>query len=204
MTFQKLKKSLFLIGVLVFSLLSLGGAEAYKSIPPSLKVEVYKVKIKVPVPPKIINDQYLTHLHTLARDNNVPILLVYKLIDRESRWRQSAVGYNKNSKGEVISYDIGMCQLNSRYVPWMIKTFGNKNKKYDVAKNAYHNAEIGVRYLAYLYDRFQDWKLAVMAYNCGPVPVMDGTIPLKTLQYGNDIVPVDGWWSEPENVELVS
>ncbi len=165
--------------------------------------KVIPIFVSIPVPPETVSKKLISYINTIADKYGVPRLLVYKLIIKESGWLQKARNYNYDSvTGKLLSIDIGVMQLNSNYVDWMIKTFGDKNIIYDVRSNAYHNVEIGIKYLAWLYKRMQSWRLAVMAYNCGPTNVQNGNIPVRTLQYANYIVPVENWWEGPENVVL--
>jgi hypothetical protein len=203
MIFQKLKKTVFFIMIVLVYVLSLGSSVGFSQPVVHAPFTPAKVRIVLSSPPDFIPQRYVEFLYGMCKKYEVPYLMVYKLIETESEWKQIAVNENLDKNGNVVSIDVGRMQLNSKSVKWMIEKFGKKWKKYDIVNNAYDNTEIGVRYLAHLYSIFKDWKLAVMAYNCGPTAVLNNCIPARTLKYGDVIVPVDFWWEVPDNVELV-
>jgi len=55
------------------------------------------------------------------------------------------------------------------------------------------NISQGVRYLATQYNRFNDWNMAITAYNSGPGNVLRGTIPFESKRF---LKWVGGMWAE--------
>jgi soluble lytic murein transglycosylase-like protein len=94
----------------------------------------------------------------------VPASLAIAVAERESGFRQSAVG---------TSGEIGVFQL----MPAAASDMGVNRESLD------GNIEGGVRYLRSMFDQFGDWGTALAAYNAGPGNVSRGVIPDSTKQY---------------------
>ena len=199
-------KKVSVVSIVVLScVLTLGGTNVYQNtpIPPKLITHVVKLKVTIPIPPKFIKDEYLSYLSKTCKDNNVPLLLVYKLIQKESTWRQSAIHHNLDAWDRKLSEDVGMFQLNSKYHKWLVKSFGRPYHHYRLYSSSYDNTEIGVKYLASLFNYYHNWKLAVMAFNCGPTKVDAKLASQRTIDYANEIVPYTEWWNNNEQIELL-
>ena len=95
---------------------------------------------------------YLEHARAAARKHGVPEDLFLKLVHRESGWNPGAV----SPKGAT-----GLAQL----MPGTADNLG-----VNIA-DPLENLEGGARYLRMMYDRFGDWRLALAAYNAGPLAV---------------------------------
>jgi hypothetical protein len=113
----------------------------------------------------------LKHLENLSKKFNVPLNVIQAIVNHESGWKPDAIGRNKGSE------DIGLMQLNSRYIDDFEKRFWkHSNLDFD-PKNVFHNAEVGVAYLADLHKQTHDnkyWERSIMAYNIGPTAVNKG------------------------------
>jgi soluble lytic murein transglycosylase-like protein len=109
-----------------------------------------------------------THLATArdaARIHSIPEELFLRLIQQESGWNPGAI----SSKGAM-----GLAQL----MPATARLL-------DVdASDPGQNLEGGARYLRQMFDRFGSWKLALAAYNAGPLAVEKyrGVPPYKETQ----------------------
>ncbi len=92
----------------------------------------------------------------------MPEDLFLRLVQRESGWNIHAV----SSKGAT-----GLAQL----MPGTAETLG-----VDIS-DPQQNLEGGARYLRMMFDRFGTWKLALAAYNAGPLAVEehDGIPPYE-------------------------
>jgi len=102
------------------------------------------------------------HALSMAKKYNVPPELVIGLGTQESRWTEDA-----RSKVGAIGY--------MQLMPGTAKELGVD------PTDPKQNIEGGVKYLAQMYKRFGDWKLAIQAYNAGPgnVRKYKGKIPFK-------------------------
>ncbi len=103
--------------------------------------------------------EFLEVAKEVARRHNVPEDLFLRLVQQESGWNPSAVSV----KGAT-----GLAQL----MPDTARFLG-----VDMNDPA-ENLEGGARYLRMMYDRFGSWRLALAAYNAGPLAVEEhGGIP---------------------------
>lgn len=103
--------------------------------------------------------EYLEVAKAAARKHNVPEDLFLRLVQQESGWNPSAV----SPKGAT-----GLAQL----MPDTARLL-----RVDI-DDPEENLEGGARYLRMMYDRFGSWRLALAAYNAGPMAVEEhGGIP---------------------------
>jgi soluble lytic murein transglycosylase-like protein len=116
-----------------------------------------------------------------ASSLEIPLALIYSLIQKESNWNPRAVS-PKNPNG---SRDYGLMQLSSsNFDRFEIKY---KPRQSYTSRNIYDNVEAGASYLKEMYDTFGSWNAAVAAYNCGPNRYKTGKIPESTKRYVDDI-----------------
>jgi soluble lytic murein transglycosylase-like protein len=111
--------------------------------------------------------QYLQTAKAAAARHGVPEDLFLRLVQQESGWNPGAV----SPKGAT-----GLAQL----MPDTAAHLG-----VDI-NDPIQNLEGGARYLRMMYDRFGTWKLALAAYNAGPIAVdqHDGIPPYQeTVAY---------------------
>lgn len=105
------------------------------------------------------NGAYLEVARTVARKHGIPEDTFLRLVQQESGWNDGAVS-PKGAKG--------LAQL----MPGTAAHLG-----VDI-NDPKQNLEGGARYLRMMYDRFGSWRLALAAYNAGPVAVeKHGGIP---------------------------
>jgi soluble lytic murein transglycosylase-like protein len=103
--------------------------------------------------------EYLEAAKAAARRHSVPEDLFLRLVQQESGWNPGAV----SPKGAT-----GLAQL----MPGTASLLGVD------AADPMQNLDGGARYLKMMYDRFGTWKLALAAYNAGPLAVEEsGGIP---------------------------
>ena len=95
---------------------------------------------------------YLEMARAAARKHGVPEEMFLRLIQQESGWNNGAV----SNKGAL-----GLAQL----MPGTAKLMG-----VDPAVPQ-QNLDGGARYLKMMYDKFGSWRLALAAYNAGPLAV---------------------------------
>ena len=96
--------------------------------------------------------EYLTVARAAAVKHGIPEDLFLRLVQKESGWNPQAV----SPKGAT-----GLAQL----MPDTAARLGVDPT--DPVDNLYG----GARYLRMMYDRFGDWRLALAAYNAGPLAV---------------------------------
>jgi len=96
--------------------------------------------------------EYLEVAKAAARKHDIPEDLFLRLVQQESGWNPSAV----SPKGAT-----GLAQL----MPDTARLL-----RVDINDPA-ENLEGGARYLRMMYDRFGSWRLALAAYNAGPMAV---------------------------------
>ncbi|MEN9410216.1 MAG: hypothetical protein RL216_2190 [Pseudomonadota bacterium] len=96
--------------------------------------------------------EYLEVAKAAARKHDVPEDLFLRLVQQESGWNPSAV----SPKGAT-----GLAQL----MPDTARLL-----RVDI-NDPEENLEGGARYLRMMYDRFGSWRLALAAYNAGPLAV---------------------------------
>jgi soluble lytic murein transglycosylase-like protein len=96
--------------------------------------------------------EYLEVAKAAARRHNIPEDLFLRLVQQESGWNAGAV----SPKGAT-----GLAQL----MPDTARLL-----RVDI-NDPEENLEGGARYLRMMYDRFGSWRLALAAYNAGPMAV---------------------------------
>lgn len=171
--------------------------------PPPIPVEQEVIKIKYPEPPKSFDTKLKLFIISQCNENGVPYLLVFKLIEKESQWDMYSKGYNLDSKGQVLSIDYGLMQINSANLaifPVLYRDEERLASSYNIKSNPYDNAEVGIKHLKDLYTQFHSWQDAVAAYNGGSYRVLRGKVRESTKNYVLYICPVDLWWEFPSNV----
>ncbi len=109
--------------------------------------------------------EYLEVARAAARKHGVPEEMFLRLVQQESGWNPGAV----SPKGAT-----GLAQL----MPDTARLVGA-----DI-NDPQANLEGGARYLKMMYDRFGNWKLALAAYNAGPLAVQkhNGVPPYEETQ----------------------
>lgn len=129
-----------------------------------VKVAAFKGKYK---------GEYLDIAKAAAAKHGIPENLFLRLIQQESGWNAGAV----SPKGAT-----GLAQL----MPGTADLLG-----VDI-NDPTQNIEGGARYLAMMHDKFGSWKLALAAYNAGPLAVEkhDGVPPYAETQ--NYVVAILG------------
>ncbi len=108
---------------------------------------------------------YLPEARAAARKHGVPEDLFLRLVQQESGWNPKAVSH----KGAI-----GLAQL----MP------ATARKLRVDPRDPKQNLDGGARYLAQQYRTFQDWRLALAAYNAGPGAVKKhgGVPPYRETQ----------------------
>lgn len=73
------------------------------------------------------------------KSHNIDLILTF---ERESGLRKNAVNYNRDKKGNILSSDIGFCQLNNQYHKQFLESedFKDTYKQLDYCMEVYKNA----------------------------------------------------------------
>jgi soluble lytic murein transglycosylase-like protein len=100
-----------------------------------------------------ISDELQDYIFELCNEENVPVSLVLSMISTESQFEPTAI----SSTG-----DWGLMQINECNHSWL-------EKKYDVSDflDPYENVYCGIKIIGQLLDKYEDYHLALMAYNMG-------------------------------------
>lgn len=129
----------------------------------------------------IIPREYRNFIRSLNLDLSPS--LIYALVHYESWWYPTAVGYNPNG-----TRDLGLMQLNSRYMHYFAAAHYTQNDPFDPF-NPYHNLEVGLKHFASLLAYYEgDLTYALSAYNAGRYAVDRGHIPISTQSYRTRII----------------
>ncbi len=89
--------------------------------------------------------------------------IVLGVIDRESKFNSNAINHNTNG-----SVDRGLMQINSGTAPWLWSiVFSNEPYNYKKLFNPEKNIQLGIWYLNYLLEKYNNEHMALTAYNRG-------------------------------------
>lgn len=117
------------------------------------------------------------------KDLELTILFCSLLIQENA-----AMNYNAKSKmNRNGTCDLGLWQLNSRYVDEFVNNYWDSDEEFDVY-NWEHNTYIAVRHLQWLAGKFyNDYKKTITAYNAGINNVLKDTTPSSSIAYQEQI-----------------
>lgn len=113
---------------------------------------------------------------TLNVEYQIPLYSLLRLIEIESGYNPNKTSRNRNG-----TFDYGLMQLNSKYIPdyeWRYNQ-GKKIKRF----NPVVSLRVGMKKLHHLYTILGEWEGAFAAYNCGLSRYNTGKLPLSTQQY---------------------
>lgn len=120
-------------------------------------------------------------IYQIGLSYGVPVSVTRQLMYEESRGEPKAVSH-ATSEGYVSR---GLFQIYTRpdYLDWILWKFWKSEKPFDI-ENPIDNAEVALKYLAWLHDRFGNWYEALCYYNCGNIV----NCPKSTKAYAKRIV----------------
>lgn len=115
----------------------------------------------------------------ICEKENADPKVIAAIVNKESGFNPDAISPGK---------DIGLMQLNRKYIPWFITKFWDRKEKFD-PMNPEHNAIVGIRYYQSLLKMFNgDKEKALQAYNQGPTAVKEGRVVRRAIAYAKDIM----------------
>lgn len=123
----------------------------------------------------------LSLVFEIAVANNVPPRLAQGVLLAEN-WALDP---------EAVSHtgDLGLMQLNPKYIPWFLDKFWDRDSEDFDVFNPRHNTIVACKYLRWISDSYNmNWLEVVQAYNCGPTRVLSGDIPQSTLTYSENVM----------------
>lgn len=128
-------------------------------------------------------EEYLPYIAQMETEYGIPTDLLARIAYQECSWRTEVISGQVSSPAGAI----GMFQLMPQFFPGA-----------GISWRA--DAETAARYLIVLHRKFQDWQLAVAAYDWGPGNIekhlLDGIqLPQETTNYVVNVftdVPIGG------------
>jgi len=154
------------------------GKEKGKVVAVDFSTEVFTVDEREPkykVMPRELSNYICDMSEELGLDSD---LVVAILMRENPEFNPEATHRNENG-----TIDVGMFQLNDRYL-WT--EFKNDYWFDNLELNPYnwkHNTYIALHHLRYLQDKFKIQDDVIMAYNGGKGAVMNGTVKPSTFNY---------------------
>lgn len=144
-------------------------------------LEATNVSLQIPEKNYDVNTIH-TMVAEICNKEHVSFDIIKEIIKNESDWKLDALGVNAKSK------DIGLMQLNSRYIKWFVEKFWDSKRELNPTIPR-DNVTLGIRYFKWLLKVFHnDTEKALMAYNAGPTAVLNDKIPKNSIAYAKRIL----------------
>lgn len=130
------------------------------------------------------NEILIAYIQQRAAIYKLPVRMIYRMIEVESRWNMADSG-QLVGEGMVMGRtgDCGLMQVRVPTAQFIMNDPSITAEQ--LATDHILNVECGMKYIAYLRDRYKNMKLALTAYNRGPAKVN------KSLAMG--ISPYNGY-----------
>lgn len=166
----------FMISAVVFGYSI--GVKKEKKIAVDSTVRTFSVDEREPKY-KVMPKELSNYICDMSEELGIDSDLVVAILMRENpEFNPDATHRNENG-----TIDVGMFQLNDRYL-WT--EFKNDYWFENIELNPYnwkHNTYIALHHIKYLQDKFKIQDDVIMAYNGGKGAVMNGTIKPSTFNY---------------------
>lgn len=147
---SKRNKHTYKIAVILFVILLF-------SIAAALLFDKVTVYLKEQYRDQVIPRPYSEIIDPLSLEYKVPRSVIYSIIKCESNFDENAV-----SKAGAV----GLMQIMPDTFSWLNK-LSKSNYTPEQITDPKANIHLGIYYLSWLYDRFNDWELVYAAYNAG-------------------------------------
>ena len=100
------------------------------------------------------NGEIKAYIRELCEEYGVSEYLVFAVIEKESSWNADAVNYNETC--------FGLMQISVVNFSWLKEELG-----LDDLKKPYQNVQAGIYMLSGYLEKYLDYHMALMCYNCG-------------------------------------
>jgi len=120
------------------------------------EVELFKLKIEGIPYPNIL--EYRNFILKYSKQYKLPPRLLNNILGHESGFNPQAINYNRNG-----SMDVGIAQINSKYLEYYQSVFIKDLNPWDVESSIHFCA----KYLGYLISHSDSYESAIIAYNRG-------------------------------------
>ena len=100
------------------------------------------------------DEELKTYIRELCTEYGVPETMVFAVIEKESSWNADAVNYNETC--------FGLMQISVVNFAWLKEELG-----LDDLKQPYQNVQAGIYMLSGYLEKYLDYHMALMCYNCG-------------------------------------
>ncbi len=94
------------------------------------------------------------YIRELCGEYGIPETLIFAVIEKESSWNADAVNYNETC--------FGLMQINVVNFDWL-----EDELELDDPKEPYQNVRAGIYMLSVYLEKYLDYHMALMCYNCG-------------------------------------
>lgn len=100
------------------------------------------------------DEELKDYIRELCETYEIPETLVFAVIEKESSWNADAVNYNETC--------FGLMQISVVNFAWLEEELG-----LDDPKDPYQNVQAGIYMLSGYLEKYIDYHMALMCYNCG-------------------------------------
>ena len=114
--------------------------------------------LRMQILPKIYSQKYSEYVEKYAEENNLDPLLVYSIIKAESNFKKDA---KSNSDA------IGLMQVMPSTAREIGENLGIEEINEEILYEPELNIQIGTKYFRNLLDKYNNYNLAIIAYNAG-------------------------------------
>lgn len=133
-------KKIVLWIVIIFSIFTINLGFNYSNILPLYNyIDPYFLKVP---------EEYRQIIRPINNKYKIPYAILVGLIEQESQWDYLAKGRNYKN-GKIVSYDRGLCQINSKYQDYFLEKYWDRGEIFKVY-NPEHNLYVGIAHLNYL------------------------------------------------------
>lgn len=130
---------------------------------------------------QLIPEKFKKEVLELCDYYEVPIYVFVGIIYQESKFKTNVINKNDNN-----TYDIGICQFNSKYISYYTDKYWDLKVDFNI-KNYRHSMYLCIKHLRYLLNKYNDNDKAIIAYHIGENRVTINKIPKHGFEYLNKV-----------------